>query len=569
MGSIIKLFSVILDWSKGIPRSRSTLILATLTGAIAGFGSTLLIAVINAALVGGGPSRTTLILECAALCVVIPATGFASQYLLLRLTAKAAYQLRLQLSRQILSAPFRLLEELGVHKLLATITDDIPTVTNALTVLPLLFTQLAIMLGCLVYLGLLSWPLLLLVVAYMALGILTHQLPLLKAMKYFRLMREEWDGMFKAVRALTEGTKELKLHRARRQAFLKEQLEPSVAGIREYGVAANTLSLAAAHWGQILFFIFIGLIVFLTPLLINVDQRALTGYTLIVLFMISPLSIILNTVPTLGRAYIAAEKIKSLGLSLTNHPPESLLPIAVHDNSWGRLDLLGVSHVYHHDGGVDEFYLGPIDLTFHPGELVFLIGGNGSGKTTLAKLLIGLYEPEAGEILLDGKAITIDNRDDYRQHFSVVFSDFYLFENLFGLDAESVKAQGAGYLAKLQLDHKVEIKNGKFSTIDLSQGQRKRVALLTAYLEDRPIYIFDEWASDQDPMFKEIFYHQLLPELKARGKTVIVITHDDRYYDLADRVIKMESGQLQYDRRLAIPTESDLASFSEPVGALG
>jgi putative ATP-binding cassette transporter len=281
--------------------------------------------------------------------------------------------------------------------------------------------------------------------------------------------------------------------------------------------------------------------------------------------MISPLSIILNTVPTLGRAYIAAEKIKSLGLSLTNHPQESLAPAPASRNSWQRLDLVGVTHVYHHDGGLDEFYLGPLDLSFHPGELVFLIGGNGSGKTTLAKLLIGLYEPEGGEIHLDGRAVTIDNRDDYRQHFSVVFSDFYLFENLFGLDAESVRSQGTEYLTKLQLDQKVKIDNGKFSTIELSQGQRKRMALLTAYLEDRSIYVFDEWASDQDPMFKEIFYHQLLPELKARGKTVIVITHDDRYYDLADRVIKLESGQLQYDKRATVSISNNLKSFAVPV----
>ena len=172
------------------------------------------------------------------------------------------------------------------------------------------------------------------------------------------------------------------------------------------------------------------------------------------------------------------------------------------------------------------------------------MGGNGSGKTTLAKLLCGLYIPESGALWLDSKPITDVTRDQYRQLFSVVFSDFYLFEKLLGLEAFNLDKRAAHYIAHLQLDHKVEVRGGQLSTVDLSQGQRKRLALLTAYLEDRPIYIFDEWAADQDPVFREIFYYELLPELKAKGKTVLVISHDDRYYGMADRILKLDYGQL-------------------------
>jgi putative ATP-binding cassette transporter len=179
----------------------------------------------------------------------------------------------------------------------------------------------------------------------------------------------------------------------------------------------------------------------------------------------------------------------------------------------------------------------------HPGEIVFLTGGNGSGKTTLAKLLTGLYTPETGEIRLNHQPVTDENRDQYRQHFSVVFSDFYIFETLLGLDNPDLDQQALHYLEQLQIQDKVQIKGGVLSTVDLSQGQRKRLALLTAYLEDRPIYVFDEWAADQDSRFKEIFYYQLLPGLKAEGKTVLVISHDDRYYHLGDRIIKLDDGQ--------------------------
>jgi putative ATP-binding cassette transporter len=174
------------------------------------------------------------------------------------------------------------------------------------------------------------------------------------------------------------------------------------------------------------------------------------------------------------------------------------------------------------------------------------VGGNGSGKTTLAKLLTGLYAPDGGDIRFDGQLITDQNREWYSQHFSVVFSDFFLFDSLLGLKRQvsNLDATARDYLVQLQLDHKVQVKDGNLSTTSLSQGQRKRLALLTAYLEDRPIYIFDEWAADQDPMFKEVFYDRLLPELRAKGKTVIVISHDDRYYHVADRIIKLDYGQL-------------------------
>jgi len=204
-------------------------------------------------------------------------------------------------------------------------------------------------------------------------------------------------------------------------------------------------------------------------------------------------------------------------------------------------------HSYHREQDDSHFVLGPIDLSFHRGELVFLVGGNGSGKSTLAKMIAGLYPPEAGEIRLDGQLISDKSRDEYRQLFSAVFSDFYLFDDLLGLHHADLDGQAEEYLTQLHLNHKVKVKNGTLSTTAVSQGQRKRLALLTAYLEDRPFYLFDEWAADQDPVFKDVFYTQLLPELKARGKTILVISHDDRYFDAADRLIKLDYGKIVSD----------------------
>jgi putative ATP-binding cassette transporter len=549
MKNLLQLIQVVARWSKGIRRSRSLIALAIGFSFLAGVGYTLLIALTKRLLSESAASRPQFVLTFFALCVAIPALGYASQVILLYITSKAGYELRVQLGRQILAAPMRRLEKLGPHRLLATLGEDIGSVIELVTVMPQMLTQFAMMAGCLFYLGWLSWKLLLIMLGYMTLGLLTHQLPLIRAFRYFRLLRKQWDAMYKAFQGLIVGTKELKLNRRRREDFLALELEPAADGLRRYGMRGNVISMASSNWGQILFFVFIGLLLFVTPSLLDVEPQVLVGYTLAVLFLITPLTMILNQIPALERAYLAAERIEELGLSLKSSGSESLVPVAPQSASWRSLELIDVTHTYGHETG--EFVLGPVNLMLEPGELVFLIGGNGSGKTTLAKLLMGLYEPESGEIRVDGKVVTPERLDDNRQQFSVVFYDFYLFERLFGIDAKDLDAEGRRYLELLQLTQKLKIEDGKLSTTDLSQGQRKRLALLHAYLEDRPIYIFDEWAADQDPQFKQVFYYQLLPELKARGKTVIVISHDDRYYGLADRVVKLESGKVESDERHA------------------
>jgi putative ATP-binding cassette transporter len=206
-----------------------------------------------------------------------------------------------------------------------------------------------------------------------------------------------------------------------------------------------------------------------------------------------------------------------------------------------------VEHSYFSEAEGRLFTLGPLNLTIEPGTLLFIAGGNGSGKTTLGKVLAGLYAPHTGEILLNGEPVSQCSLDAYRQYFSAVFSDFYVFETLLGIPSDAIRKYGPGMLNRLRLDRVTQIHDGRFSRVDLSQGQRKRLALLTAFLEDRPFYLFDEWAADQDPVFREIFYREILPSLRSAGKTVIVITHDDRYFSTADRLISLENGKITYD----------------------
>jgi|KBSMisStaDraftv2_1062788.scaffolds.fasta_scaffold08481_3 putative ATP-binding cassette transporter len=525
--------------------SKRTAILAIAAGIVGGACNTALLAVVNSAL--RDPQKaafTWLIWIFGGFCILLPLMRFFSEYLLLRLGQDALFEMRHQLSRQILAAPLRRLEELGSARLLATLTDDVPVIANALLQIPILSINLAVIACSLIYLGWLSLTVLLAVLAFMALGIACYLFPVAKAEVYLRGAREHMDALLHHFRALTEGAKELKLHRLRRDAFLTN-LRSTAFNFRKETVFGYSIYLGAASWGQTMGFVAVGLLVFALPAIYGTSLQVIIGYVIVILFIMTPLQLVMNMMSGFSRANIAIAKLDQLGLKLREFTPE--VDTTHREHFQGRIDLIGITHEYRREGEDNTFTLGPIDLSFDPGELVILGGGNGSGKTTLAKLLVGLYAPEAGEIQVDGKAINDANREAYRQMFSVVFSDFYLFDSLLGIEAQQLDQHAHSYLQRLQLAHKVAVKDMALTTTSLSQGQRKRLALLTAYLEDRSFYVFDEWAADQDPLFKEVFYLQLLPELKARGKTVLVISHDERYYYVADRFVKLDYGMIVLD----------------------
>jgi putative ATP-binding cassette transporter len=558
----MKIISFLLRNSRGI------FFLAIIAGIISGAANTGLLALITLSLNNHNNSGFALGWSFIALCLIAPLTRIASELVLVYLGQQSVLDLRMQLSRRILAIPLRQQEEIGPHRLTVALTDDVNSITNAIIFIPILCINIAVVVGCLVYLGLLSWTVLLAVLGSIVVGIISYQLPVVKAMRYFRLAREEEDKLFGHFRALVEGFKELKIHRARRRAFLSEELQSTATSFRQHNVTGMAIYTIASSWGQLLVFIVIGLLLFVLPNVGSISALALTGYTLTILYMMTPLQVIMNTLPNIGRANVALNKVEQLGLTLAEHPDgasadDAMLP-EVPQSSIESLELAGVTHTYYVEGEESNFTLGPLDLSFQGGEVIFLIGGNGSGKTSLAKLLLGLYTPETGEIRLNGLPVTDENREDYRQNFSAVFADFFLFENLLGLQSPALETKTRELLARLQLDHKVQVKENALSTIKLSQGQRKRLALLTAYLEDRPIYLFDEWAADQDPGFKEMFYMQLLPELKAKGKTVFVISHDDHYYFTADRLIKLDYGQVESDLRPADEGDTRLKHLTRP-----
>jgi putative ATP-binding cassette transporter len=530
------------------------IVLTVATAILSGACNAGLIAAVNAALYRSGHVGGWIIAAFVALGLGRLASSYFSQMISVRFSQGTIAQLRRDLVQAILRSPLRQLEELGAPRLLVALTDDVYHVTQALLAIPILAVNVALLLGGAVYLAWLSWPMLCGLLGLIVVGAVGHRLLVRGAFGSLHAAREDEDKLFGHFRALTEGIKELKLHRHRRGIFFSRDIQETTEAYQRHNVMAENRFALAQHWSHLLFYLLIGSVLFLLPDLMTVQPHALTGYVITALYLMGPLSGVLGSVSLFGRANVALEKIERLGISLAARSPEAN-GVAPQEREvcFQHLELAAVSHSYHHEKDDSHFMVGPVNLEFRPGEIVFLVGGNGCGKSTLAKIISGLYPPEGGEIRVDGRLVTDANRDDYRQLFSAVFSDFYLFDNLMGLGGAKLDEQAQLYLRQLHLDRKVKIQDQKFSTIFLSQGQRKRLALLTAYLENRPFYLFDEWASDQDPQFKNIFYRQLLPDLKARGKTILVVTHDDNYFSCADRIIKLDYGQIVYEKDATVP----------------
>ncbi|ASI68643.1 peptide ABC transporter [Diaphorobacter nitroreducens] len=540
-----------------IQQSRKLLIAAALASVTSGVCSVLLLTQINAALTATSTAeRVMLAWRFAAFAVAAMLSQMVASVLFERLNQRAHADLRRFISARVIAADFRRLEEIGGPKVQSALSEHSTQVAEFFVSFPTILVNAIIVSGCLTYMAWLSWQVFLAAVLVIGLGSLGYHLAHLRAIRHLDVASKEQDRLFDHFRSLVEGAKELRLHAAKRRRFSDDVLGGSIETVRRERAFGMSVFLVSSAWGNFLIYGFIGLVLFVLVGDVPERGRIMTGFALVFVYMVAPLENLLLALPRANLAKVSGARIDEITQQLEHTESDEVsgpAPRLV------GLVLQGISHRYYHEGVDDLFTLGPVDLAFSPGQITYLVGGNGSGKTSLAKLLVGLYRPEQGAILINGEPVGDANRDRYRQTFSAIFSDFHLFEHMLDAASAELDAQGNALLEKLHLQHKVQVCDGAFTTRALSQGQRKRLALVVAYLEDRPFLVFDEWAADQDPVFKEVFYRELLPELKAKGKAVLVISHDDRYFHLADRLIRMENGQV-----IAIETPTDHTSLKSP-----
>lgn len=520
------------------------LLAATLLGVLGGAAITGLLATINYSLHSEGGLQSGLLLGFAGLCLLALVgsivadigTNYVGQHVIARL--------RKELGSKIISAPIEQIERYRSHRLIPVLTHDIDTISDFAFAFAPLAVSLTVSLGCLGYLASLSLPMFLTTAVAIVIGCAIQYFARSKGIRGFFEARDKEDELQKHYRAMAEGAKELRISRPRRFQHYSQRLQGTADEIRDIQIRSINQFVIAKGFGSTLFFIVIGVALAYQALWPSTDKATLSGFILVLLYMKGPLESLVGQLPVVSRAQVAFRRIAELSQRFSSPEPNLLL------QDDGRaalplesLELRDLHYRYPTEDGSTGFAVGPLNLSLKRGEILFIAGDNGSGKTTLIKLLLGLYVPQQGQLLLNGQAIDDARRDDYRQLFTTIFADYFLFEDLLKSSAE-IPAQASRYLERLEIADKVSLDGHAYSTTDLSTGQRKRLALVQAWLEKRPLLVFDEWAADQDPEFRRIFYTELLPELRAQGKTLIVISHDDRYFDVADRLLRMSAGRI-------------------------
>lgn len=463
---------------------------------------------------------------------------------MIQITQELVYEKRTVLINNILNTPFFKFEKIEKSEIYSGLRDDTSVISDTPNIIIGCITNIVTLLCCFIYLGVMNPYGLIVSIVIIILAAGLYFLIGNSANRLWEQTRDIQNQFFGFINDMVEGFKELYTN-SRKKLEFKNDIDVSNVQFRDMNSLASKKYVNAFVIGELLFVIVIGVVAYIFPLIFkSIDSDTLRNYVFVFLYMTGPVNGVLGSIPNIVRTRISWNRLHRL-MEKTNANKEDLAIASNHSSeAKSEHQKLALEKVeFQYDSYDQSFSIGPVTHTFNTGEITFITGGNGSGKTTLAKVITGLYKPDQGKIMLNGKEL---NYWEIGENFSCVFSDFYLFKRLYGIDFEQKNEEIDHYLNLLQIQDKLRIHDGIFSSLDLSTGQRKRMALLLSYLEDKRFVMFDEWAADQDPQFRKYFYEELLLELKEKGKSVIVITHDDRYFPLADKIIKMNLGQVEH-----------------------
>ncbi len=464
---------------------------------------------------------------------------------MVKITMDIVYELRMKLIRKIFYTSYQKFEKLHSGRVFATLNDDTGAVGGSANMFVGLSSSFITSIGCFIYLATIAfWATALTLGVIITIAALYYWVGR-KAEVFMEDARDTRNVYMGLLNGLIEGFKELSLHVRKRQQY-RGDVENSCDRFRSSSIIAAVKFINAFLVGESLLIMVLGAVCFAVPQFFpDISTITLMSFIMVLLYLIGPINGILNSIPGLLQLRIAWRRVQGFMKDIpANIDPQEIEALAEHKKTdIETLEAKGVMFKYESTEDEEGFAVGPIDFEAKKGEIIFIVGGNGSGKTTLANLLTGLYLPDEGTIRVNGKEISNYELGEY---YSAVFAGFHLFQKLYNIDMDAKGEEAQEYLKLLHMDEKVSIKDGALSSINVSGGQRKRLALMQCYLEDCPIYLFDELAADQDPQFRKFFYRDLLMRMKERGKIVLAITHDDHYFDVADRVIKMDMGKIDH-----------------------
>ncbi|MCU4716006.1 cyclic peptide export ABC transporter [Bacillus cereus] len=469
---------------------------------------------------------------------------------LIKTTNQIINEKRIAIVNEIMNSSYENIENIGSSKIYTVLNND----TEAISRLPEIFvvgcSSLLTIIFCMSYLGYQNIygfiGSLVIIILNLIFNILINR----KASKYWRKNREMKDKYFGYITDMLQGFKELNLNRVKRGEYSVE-MNNCTKETTDYNVVASTKILNFTLYNTTIYNIIFAVVVFIFPMLLTqINVNDLRETLFIVFYLIGPFQSVTNCLTQYEAMKVNMKQIDNLTTMLKTNSNQQQ-PVNFNIESYENfpthieLKLNNIEYSYYSTDAQEishEFKLGPVNLEFHTGEIIFIVGGNGSGKSTLSKIITGLYKPHKGQITVNGRSIHYDELNNY---FSAIFNDFHLFRKMYGVDLTKSEQSIQSLLALMKLDDKVVINEEReINSEELSTGQKKRLAYIISCLENKPLILLDEWAAEQDPEFKAFFYEELLKGLKSQGKCIIVVTHDDQYFHVADRIIKLDSGKI-------------------------
>lgn len=464
-----------------------------------------------------------------------------------RFAIKMVHNLRMQIIKKLKSIEYRSFEKIGNEKIYTILLKDSSEISNGSFSYALFFSSIITIVFCMAYM-LWLFPLgFLMLLVVIACGLSIYLIRQKAIFKDFEKARKLEDVFFKQIEDLVKGFKEIKLSQDKQDDLYKNYIDKTSLETKDLNTKSLISYLDNSLLGQSFFYLMLGIVLFSFPVFLKEQNSTIITFLLLTIYILSPISIIANMVPMISKVKIAINQIEKLEMDIMSVKNEASAAVATNTAiplKFERIEFVDVLFRYEEDGRDNSFVLGPINLTITEGKSHLIYGENGAGKSTLIKILTGLYKPTSGTISIDGKPLSQENYTAYRNLFSVVYSDYYLFEHIYGTNKVE-EGSVNDLLDTMKIRKSVSYENNQFSTINLSSGQRKRLALITGLIENKPILVLDEWAAEQDPIFKKVFYREIIPKLESQGITVILISHDDQYYDCASEVFLIQNGKIE------------------------
>lgn len=481
----------------------------------------------------------------------------AFQTYMVKLSSEILYTFEIQVLEKIRYADYISFEKLGIEKIYTAIGD-----TKVLSRIPetfiSFFNALVISLCCLGYMFSISFlgGISILSVMFLLLLIYLKRNKNLEAK--LNVLRNLQNDYHRYLRDLLNGYKEIKLSITRGQNIFLNFLYANKSQEKALGVDTSIKYLNNELLGSYSWYIVLGFIMYLLPQLTTMNSTQTSTFIVTILYLIGPVATLITTFPFYTRVKIAFERLKRYESDVDFKIQNQMSQNSTDDicETFERIVFKNVKFDYFNSTQDKAFSIGPINLEIIKGEVLFVIGGNGSGKSTFINLLTGLYQPNAGDLFFNKIKIDSKKYPYYRNKISAIFTNNYLFEeNYDGFDISESNDKLNSYIQELELSNVINVDNKKGISSKLSKGQQKRLAMIYSLMEEREILVLDEWAAEQDPVFRSYFYKTLIGKLRQMGKTIIAVTHDDAYFSYADRLLKFDYGRLSEQTLPAIAKE--------------